>query len=89
MLCLAIMLVITSVESCPSAPQESAGYQVVKFSDDYYLYARTECDEVVFRTCAKSNGWVGFGISPNTGKMLDSDVVVGWVTGGNPTAVVS
>lgn len=25
-----------------------------------------------------TNGWIGFGISP-TGKMVDSDIVIGWV----------
>lgn len=31
-----------------------------------------------FAVNVSANGWIGFGISPN-GKMLDSDIVIGWV----------
>ena len=31
-----------------------------------------------------TTGWIGFGISPNGG-MPNSDVVIGWVAGGNTT----
>lgn len=32
-----------------------------------------------FTVRVKTTGWVGFGISPYTGKMPGSDVVIGWV----------
>ena len=28
---------------------------------------------------AKTTGWIGFGISPYTGQMPGSDVIIGWV----------
>ena len=46
----------------------------------YSLYWNfsTADQTIAFAVKAKTNGWVGFGISPN-GFMVDSDVVIGWV----------
>ena len=34
---------------------------------------------MTFTIRVKTTGWVGFGISPYTGKMPGSDIVIGWV----------
>lgn len=33
---------------------------------------------IVFNTCVKTRGWIGFGFSPNGG-MIGSDLVIAWV----------
>lgn len=37
-----------------------------------------EQQKIAFAVNVSTNGWIGFGISP-TGKMLESDIVMGWV----------
>ena len=46
----------------------------------YTLYWNfsTADQTIAFAVKAKTNGWVGFGVSPNGG-MVNSDVVIGWV----------
>ena len=46
----------------------------------YTLYWNFDTAEqtITFAVKARTNGWVGFGISPNGG-MVNSDVVIGWV----------
>lgn len=46
----------------------------------YTLYWNfsTADETITFAVKAKTNGWVGFGLSPNGG-MVNSDVVIGWV----------
>ena len=57
---------------------------VLKAADDgsplYTLYWNFNTAEqtITFAVKAMTNGWVGFGISPNGG-MVNSDVVIGWV----------
>lgn len=50
--------------------------------DNYYLYWNFSLAEetIQFAVRVKTEGWVGFGISPN-GQMPGSDVVIGWVDG--------
>ena len=46
----------------------------------YTLYWNFSTSEqtIAFAVKARTNGWVGFGVSPNGG-MVNSDVVIGWV----------
>ena len=46
----------------------------------YTLYWNFSTPEqtITFAVKARTNGWVGFGVSPNGG-MINSDVVIGWV----------
>lgn len=45
----------------------------------FQLYWKTiEKDEIQFELHCRTNGWVGFGISPNGG-MAGSDIMIGWV----------
>ena len=43
----------------------------------YWNFSTAE-ETITFAVKAKTNGWVGFGVSPNGG-MVNSDVVIGWV----------
>ena len=43
----------------------------------YWKFNTTE-QTIAFAVKAMTNGWVGFGISPNGG-MVNSDVVIGWM----------
>ena len=49
--------------------------------DDYQLYwsVDKEKETISFAVRVRTTGWVGLGISP-TGDMVNSDVVIGWVT---------
>ena len=40
-----------------------------------------EQETITFAVRVQTAGWVGFGLSPN-GQMPNSDVVIGWVDGG-------
>ena len=40
-----------------------------------------EQETITFAVRVQTDGWVGFGLSPN-GQMPNSDVVIGWVDGG-------
>ena len=44
----------------------------------YDLYWTVDGDTISFALRVETNGWIGFGISPN-GTMLDSDVIQGFV----------
>ena len=45
-------------------------------------------ETIYFAVNVSTTGWVGFGLSP-TGAMVGSDVVIGWVAGGNTYFAVS
>lgn len=49
----------------------------MKYLMDWTFDLSTEI--MTFTVRVKTTGWVGFGISPYTGKMPGSDVVIGWV----------
>lgn len=50
--------------------------------DIYTLHWRFDLENrtIYFAVNVSTNGWVGFGLSPNGG-MIKSDVVIGWVSG--------
>ncbi|KAH9500342.1 DBH-like monooxygenase protein 1 [Bulinus truncatus] len=50
-------------------------------SDVYDLFWNFNKTHIMFKTYVKTNGYIGFGISPN-GAMAHSDVVIGWVKDG-------
>ncbi|CAL1540452.1 unnamed protein product [Lymnaea stagnalis] len=49
--------------------------------ENYHLYWNANATHIVFKTRVKTNGYIGFGISPNGG-MPGSDIVIGWVKDG-------
>jgi hypothetical protein len=46
--------------------------------DQYLLYWNYTSTEIIFKTVVKTNGWLGFGISPN-GEMAYSDLIVAYM----------
>ena len=61
-----------------------------KGGDMYTLHWRFDVEEetIAFAVNVSTNGWVGFGLSPNGG-MKNSDMVIGWVKDGQPYLHVS
>ncbi|CAL1540451.1 unnamed protein product [Lymnaea stagnalis] len=53
----------------------------VQLNDAYELFWNFNTTHIIFRTHVKTNGYIGFGISPN-GAMANSDVIIGWVKDG-------
>ncbi|XP_059144068.1 DBH-like monooxygenase protein 1 [Physella acuta] len=51
--------------------------------ENYQLYWNFNSSHIIFKTVVKTNGFIGFGISPNGG-MSNADVVIGWVKDGVP-----
>ncbi|XP_059175988.1 DBH-like monooxygenase protein 1 [Physella acuta] len=49
--------------------------------DNYHLYWNFNSTHILFKVQVRTNGYIGFGISPN-GAMTHSDVVIGWVKDG-------
>ena len=47
----------------------------------YWNFTRST-ESIYFAVNVSTTGWVGFGLSPD-GQMTGSDVVIGWVAGGN------
>ncbi|KAK3781429.1 hypothetical protein RRG08_019055 [Elysia crispata] len=61
-------------------PSESLPYHD-QLTDDYTLYWNFNNTHIILEMVVKTNGWVGFGISPK-GAMKSSDVIIGWVKDG-------
>ncbi|KAK3792767.1 hypothetical protein RRG08_023100 [Elysia crispata] len=61
-------------------PSESFPFQD-HLNDDFTLYWNFNSTHITFEMVVKTNGWVGFGISPK-GAMKSSDVIIGWVKDG-------
>ena len=60
-------------------------------SRGYYTLHWTFSEEektIYFAVNVSTNGWVGFGLSPKGG-MVNSDVVIGWISNGVPFFQVS
>ncbi|KAK3764734.1 hypothetical protein RRG08_042044 [Elysia crispata] len=61
-------------------PSESFPYHD-QLTKDYTLYWNSNSTHIKLEMVVKTNGWVGFGISPK-GAMKSSDVIIGWVKDG-------
>ena len=75
----AVLLLHTQV--CTGARDLSANYTFSATLDEsYQLYWNYDLNEgsISFAVRVRTEGWVGFGVSPN-GQMPGSDVVIGWV----------
>ncbi|CAL1547319.1 unnamed protein product, partial [Lymnaea stagnalis] len=86
LLCATILVTTGQTLAIPTAPVTDelsitafAYHEVL--DDNYHLYWNTNGSHIVFKTEVKTNGYIGFGISPN-GAMAKSDVVIGWVKDG-------
>ena len=75
------LVLLLSVQLCIASHDLSAEYSFsMALHDDYTLYWNYDVSEesISFAVRVRTEGWVGFGISP-TGQMPGSDVVIGWV----------
>ena len=82
---LLLFVVLTSFSCCNSVDLAAYPFSSVLNADSigtplYTLYWNFSTSEqtINFAVRVQTNGWVGFGISPNGG-MINSDVVIGWV----------
>jgi hypothetical protein len=73
--------------ACPPEPQKivfeskPTGFykdHVVLMPGAYEFYWNFTDTDIIGEIHVKTEGWVGFGLSPN-GKMSDSDVIIGWI----------
>ena len=75
------LVLLMSVQLCIASHDLSAEYSFsVALHDNYTLYWNYDLTEksISFAVRVRTEGWVGFGLSP-TGQMPGSDVVIGWV----------
>ena len=81
-LVVAVLAVLTATCLADHPFNEKYPFSLTLDNDNYYVYWNFSlADETIqFGVRAKTEGWVGFGISPN-GQMPGSDVVIGWVDG--------
>ena len=78
------ILLSISLAQDPSILARLSRFSQLSSSPLYELYWSVNGDRITFAVRVETNGWVGFGISPN-GLMLDSDVVMGFVEGNTGT----
>ena len=81
---LALLLVACSAFTSARAADLSSEYAhhaVLDPKELMKLYWTVDWDKetVAFAVEAATTGWVGFGFSSGNGKMIGSDVVIGWV----------
>ena len=86
---LAVFLLIISAVSLATAAHvdlQAYPFSLVLFDQNNQYYGlhwnfTRETQSIYFAVNVSTTGWVGFGLSPN-GQMPASDVVIGWVNGG-------
>ena len=83
----ASLLVIGSVAAAAHIDlQAKYPFRVVLYDQNNQYYGlhwnfTRETQSIYFAVNVSTTGWVGFGLSPN-GQMPASDVVIGWINGG-------
>ena len=83
LMALGVGLMLTTVfaaheDGCPTPP--GAEYSSKELHNHYHLYWKRLDNNIEFMTCVATTGWHGFGFSRES-KMIESDLVVGWVDG--------
>lgn len=82
LLCLCVLLLVTTRINSQSEILNRSQFHVSLDEESNYLldwsYDLSE-KTMQFTVRVKTTGWVGFGISPYTGKMPGSDIVIGWI----------
>lgn len=80
---LSVLVVLSVLVSARAAvlSSEYAHYAALDPKELMKLYWTVDWDKetVSFAVEAATTGWVGFGISSGNGKMVGSDMVIGWV----------
>ena len=81
-LALAIVFASAALQfvSCAQQSLEEKYPHSTYIEDNYKIHWNFDLNKqkIDFAVNVTTNGWIGFGISP-TGKMLHSDIVIGWV----------
>ena len=78
----AAILLVSFVSYCSADHDLETEYSFsATLHNDYKLYWSYDlaAETIRFAVRVRTEGWVGFGLSPN-GQMPGSDVVIGWVT---------
>ena len=76
-----LFLVVFHSSVCTDLFSEYAHHAVLDAEENIKLFWNIDWDAetVSFAVEAETTGWVGFGLSPGSGQMIGSDVVIGWV----------
>lgn len=81
-LCLcSLLLLIASINSQSGVLNINQFHVSLDEASNYLLKWSYDSSQktMQFVVRVKTTGWIGFGISPYTGKMPGSDIVIGWV----------
>ena len=78
---LTILCLISAVNSQSGVFKDISFHVSLDQDSNYRLSWTYDAAEqkMTFDLQAKTTGWIGFGISPYTGQMPGSDVIIGWV----------
>ena len=60
----------------------------LKPDNAYTVFWKFDDESITFELHVRTQGWVGFGISPDGG-MEEADIIIGWVKDGIVTLTVS
>ena len=84
--CIATLFVVPLAlgQDATLAAEYSSFKQLVSPSYELYWNFDAATQNLSIAVRVQTTGYIGFGISPNGG-MPNSDVVIGWVAGGNTT----
>ena len=72
-----ILFSLVSLINCQSWNESTYFANTADLSKDVSLNWNFTSEDIYFKLVAKTNGWMGFGLSPNGG-MLNSDLMVTW-----------
>ena len=87
---LLLFVALLPIAFCNHRPLSSYEFNATLMQDRYWLYWSFDktTENIFFAVKARTNGWIGFGLSPN-GQMPGSDVIIGWIDGNTPYFHVS
>ena len=78
----AVLLILACSTAAAATLKESYDHFVSLDEEENYMMYWTMNDAaktISIAVAVKTTGWIGFGISPYTGRMPGSDTVIGWV----------
>ena len=80
----AVLLILACSTAAAATLKESYDHFVSLDEEQNYMMYWTMNDAaktISIAVAVKTTGWIGFGISPHTGRMPGSDTIIGWVDG--------
>jgi hypothetical protein len=70
---------IFSASASPPPPTQAYPNKIVLAEPNkYILYWNFTDSDILFEVHTQTNGWLGFGLSPN-GNMINSDIIITWI----------